>query len=89
MTTTALYSAFSGLTAGLLNGVKIPKINSGRGSLSAIQKQIYTKLIKGQISKVSMKTVGKMMMLNTINSILPSIMNSILNGNILIPYKIV
>ena len=40
--------------------VDIPGVNSGRGSLGAIDKQITTKLANGTIKNVSIKTAAKM-----------------------------
>ena len=83
---TSLFSgAFSGLTAGVVDKIKIPKDTSGRGSLSSIQKQINTKLIKNKISCISAKTFGKMLALEFCNSIPSNFLNSFTNGMVLIP----
>ena len=83
---TSLFSgAFSGLTAGAVDKIKIPKVTSGRGSLSSIQKQINTKLIKNKISCISAKTFGKMLALEFCNSIASNFLNSFTNGMVLIP----
>ena len=83
---TSLFSgAFSGLTAGAVDKIKIPKVTSGRGSLSSIQKQINTKLIKNKISCISAKTFGKMLALEFCNSIPSNFLNSFTNGMVLIP----
>ena len=83
---TSLFSgAFSGLTAGVVDKIKIPKVTSGRGSLSSIQKQINTKLIKNKISCISAKTFGKMLALEFCNSIPSNFLNSFTNGMVLIP----
>ena len=74
----------SGVTAGIIDNIKIPGLNKGRGSLSAIQKQINTKLVNGSISNVSLKTIGKMLALEFINSIPSTFMNSFINGTTLI-----
>ena len=54
-----LIGSVSGITAGILNNVKITDINSGRGSLTAVSKQINTKLVNGSIKNVSIKTIEK------------------------------
>ena len=83
---TSLFSgAFSGLTAGAVDKIKIPKVTSGRGSLSSIQKQINTKLIKNKISCISAKTFGKMLALEFCNSIPSNFLNSFTNVMVLIP----
>ena len=58
---------------------------SGRGSLSAIQKQINTKLVKNQISRISAKTFGKMLILGLCNSLPSNYLNSFTNGMVLTP----
>ncbi len=47
LATSLLIGSTSGITADILDNVKMPTVNSGRGSLSAISKQINTKLEKG------------------------------------------
>ena len=59
----------SGLTAGIVDNIKIPKFNAGRNSWNAISKQINTKLIKGTINSVSEKTLGKMFALSFLYSV--------------------
>ena len=54
------------------NLVKVPGINKGQGSLDQVTKQIYKKLSKGIISKISMKTLGKMFVLGLFSE-LPSL----------------
>lgn len=66
--TSLLIVSVSGITAGILDNIKIPGINSGRGSLTAVSKQINTKLVNGTIKKVSFKTIIKMASLNAIYS---------------------
>ena len=63
-----LIGMVSGLTAGIVDNIKIPKLNAGRNSLNAISKQINTKLIKGTINNVSEKTLGKMFALSFLYS---------------------
>lgn len=85
--TTLLSASVSGITAGIFDKVKISGINKGRGSLSAIQKQVNTKLMNNQISRVSAKTIGKMLSLELINSIPSNFINSFLNKVVLSPSK--
>lgn len=82
--TSLLIGSLSGITADVLDNIKLPKINSGKGSLSSISKQINTKLAKGQIKKVSMKTLGKMAGLNAIYSTPFSLFNGIFTNGVTI-----
>ena len=82
--TSTIVGAISGMTAGILDNIRIPKINAGRGSLSAISKQINTKLVNGSIKHVSSKTIGKMTALNAIYSLPFTTVNSLfLNGKVI------
>ena len=63
-----LMGMVSGLTAGIVDNIKIPKLNAGRNSLNAISKQINTKLINGTINNVSDKTLRKMFTLSFLYS---------------------
>lgn len=47
LATSLLIGSISGITAGILDNVKIPTVNLSRVSLSVISKQINTKLVKG------------------------------------------
>ena len=71
-----LIGMISGLTAGIVDNIKIPKLNAGRNSLNAISKQINTKLINGTINNVSEKTIGKMFALNFLYSLPFTTINS-------------
>lgn len=68
VTTSLLIGMVSGLTAGIVDKIKIPKLNAGRNSLNAISKQTNTKLIRDIINNVSEKTLGKMFGLNFLYS---------------------
>lgn len=83
--TTAFSASMSGLTAGIFSKVKIPRISKGAGSLSAIQKQINTKLVRNKIARISTKTLGKMFRLELYNSVPSSLFNSFYNGIVLTP----
>lgn len=76
---------FSGVTAGFVDKIKIPHITSGRGSLSSIQKQINTKLVRNKISRISAKTFRKMLALEFCNSLPSNFINSFTNGVVLSP----
>ena len=83
--TTVFSASMSGLTAGIFSKVKIPRISKGTGSLSAIQKQINTKLVRNKIARIAAKTLGKMFRLELYNSIPSSLINSFYNGIVLTP----
>ena len=84
--TSLLIGAVSSITTGILDNVKIPGVNSGRGSLTAVSKQINTKLVNGSIKNVSIKTIGKMATLNAIYSAPFTIFNGLFtNGIVLSP----
>ena len=84
--TSLLIGSVSGITAGILDNVKIPGINSGRGSLTAVSKQINTKLVNGSIKNVSIKTIGKMAALNAIYSAPFTVFNGLFtNGAVISP----
>ena len=51
---------FSLLSVEVMKYIRIPPINTGRGSFSAISKQIYTKIKNGTISGISAKSFFKM-----------------------------
>ena len=57
-------SSVDGLTSiisfGIMKNIRLAPINSGRGSYSAISKQMYTKIKNGTITRVSARTLGKM-----------------------------
>lgn len=73
----------SGVTAGIIDRIKIPGLNKGRGSLSAIQKQIYTNLDSGRISRISFNTFFKIFNLEMINSLPSAIMNGPIRNAVL------
>ena len=84
--TSLLIGAVSSITTGILDNVKISGVNSGRGSLTAVSKQINTKLVNGSIKNVSIKTIGKMATLNAIYSAPFTIFNGLFtNGIVLSP----
>ena len=83
--TSLMIGSISAVTAGVIDNIPISGVNSGRGSLTAISKQINTKLVKNQISRISMKTFGKMAYLNFIYSSPSIVVNGYLDGLTLKP----
>ena len=63
-----LSGGFSMIGYSVMKGIKIPGLNSGRGSYSAVSTQIMTKLERDIISKVSLKTLSKMYVANLYES---------------------
>ena len=55
-----IYAGISIASFGIMKKIKIPGINSGRGSYKAISKQITTKFQHGIIKSISKATFGKM-----------------------------
>lgn len=76
-----LIGSISGITADILDNIKIPHINLGRGSISAITKQINTKLVRERTSNVSIKVIGKMTLLNAIYSTPFIVFNGMFTNN--------
>ena len=52
---------FSALSVGVMSKIRIPGLNAGRGSYSAVSSQVYTKFRNQTISTITMKTFGKML----------------------------
>ena len=78
-----LNGAISVFSAGIMGKIKVPGISAGRGSFSAISKQIFTKFNRGIISKISAKTFSKMLAIEMYNGVLSFIAEQIakvLNG---------
>ena len=48
------------VSAGIMDKIRISGLNAGRGSFSSVSSQIYTKFYRGQISRITIKTFGKM-----------------------------
>ena len=51
---------FSGVSFGVMKKIRIPGLNAGRGSFSAVSSQIYTKFRNQAISRITMRTFSKM-----------------------------
>lgn len=58
-TMTAISCITSGVTTGIMGALPIQGFNCGRGSLQQVAKQINTKLLRSQISRITAKTFGK------------------------------
>ena len=69
----------SGATA-ISNAIHIPGLNSGRGSYSAVSKQIITKFRNGTISRVSLNTFSKMLTLNLMGDVFGSTVNGLMDA---------
>jgi RHS repeat-associated protein len=66
----ALDTTLGGLTSTIkLPKVKIPGITSGRGSFSAVNKQMNTKFMRGQISNIKPRTAMKMFTAQVVENI--------------------
>ena len=52
----------------LSKAFKIDGLDKGRGSYSAIKKQIVTKITRGQIKNISNKTIGKLIILQVVKT---------------------
>ena len=61
-------------SVGIMSKIKIPSLNSGRGSMSAVSKQMYTKFQRQIIKRVSMRTFTKMLAVEAYNGAAGNIM---------------
>ena len=61
-------------SVGIMSKIKIPSLNSGRGSMSAVSKQMYTKFRRQIIKRVSMRTFTKMLAVEAYNGAAGNIM---------------
>ena len=59
-------SAFS---VGVMSKIRISKLNAGRGSMSAVSQQMYTKFRREMIRRISLKTFTKMLTIEAYNGI--------------------
>ena len=55
--------------------IKIPGLSSGKGNWLSTAQQMYTKLQKGLIKKISMKTFSKIMVTEFYNASMSFLMN--------------
>ena len=74
-----LSAGVSALCAGLIKGTPIQGFNAGRGSLQQVSKQITTKFFNGQIKRISLSTVGKLISYNLAYSSLGSFSSGIVD----------
>lgn len=70
---------FSMASVGIMSKVKISKLNVGRGSISAVSQQMYTKFRREIIRSVTMKTFTKMLTIEAYNGVAGNIMEWIYN----------
>ena len=61
-------------SVGIISKIRIPKFNFGRGSVSAVSKQLYTKFRREIIKRVSLKTFTKMVAIEAYNGIAGNLM---------------
>ena len=57
----AINGVFSAVSVGVMSRIRIPGLNAGRGSYSAVSSQMYTKFRNQTISRITMRTFGKML----------------------------
>lgn len=69
--------AFSALSVGVMDKIRIIGLNAGRGSYSAVSKQMYTKFQRGIIESISIKTFGKMLVAEAYSGMLGSVFEEI------------
>ncbi len=65
---------FSMASVGIMKTIKVPSLNAGRGSMSAVSSQMYTKLRRQIIKRVSFKTFAKMFTVEAYNGTAGNIM---------------
>ena len=71
----ALSCIVSGVTTGIMGALPIQGFNCGRGSLQQVARQINTKLLRSQISRITIKTFGKIVGYNLGYNCLGSVVN--------------
>ena len=64
-----IVGALSIVSAGIMDKITIPGLNSGRGNYSAISSQIYTKFHRGRIGRITHVTFAKMVAAEAYGSI--------------------
>ncbi len=69
----AITGVFSALSVGVMSRIRIPGLNAGRGSYSAVSSQMYTKFRNQTISRITMRTFGKMLAAEAYSGIAGSI----------------
>lgn len=74
MISSLISGGISMVSVGIMSKIKIPSLNSGRGSMSAVSKQMYTKFRRQIIIRVSMRTFTKMLAVEAYNGAAGNIM---------------
>ena len=62
-------------SVGIMSKINIPSLNIGRGSMSAVSKQMYTKFRRQIIKRISMRTFTKMFAVEAYNGAAGNIMD--------------
>ena len=70
----------SAFTAGILSRIRITGLNKGRGSYQQVVRQINTKFLRGQITRIASNTFGKILTYNMYYSSLGSITSGIFDS---------
>ena len=60
-----------------MSRIRIPGLNAGRGSYSAVSSQMYTKFRNQTISRITMRTFGKMFAAEAYSGIAGSIFEDV------------
>jgi len=74
-------TALGGALGYVIPGGKIKGITVGRNSYIAIQKQIHTKLSKGLITDVSLETMGKMAVGQSVSQLPSALVGSLIESH--------
>ena len=80
MGTSLLVGGVSAVTAGIMDNIRIPGLNSGRGSFQQVSNQIRTKFWNGTIRRVTGKTVAKMSTLVLYQTSLGAMVNGLFDA---------
>lgn len=80
MGTSLLVGGVSAVTAGIIDNIRIPGLNSGRGSFQQVSNQIRTKFSNGIIRRVTSKTVAKMSTLVLYQTSLGAMVNGLFDA---------
>ena len=73
----AITGVFSAVSVGVMSRIRIPGLNAGRGSYSAVSSQMYTKFRNQTISRITMRTFGKMFAAEAYSGIAGSIFEDV------------
>lgn len=80
MGTSLLVGGVSAVTAGIMDNIRIPGLNYGRGSFQQVSNQIRTKFWNGTIRRVTGKTVAKMSTLVLYQTSLGAMVNGLFDA---------